>query len=77
MFKALDLRNVDSSEVRFLWEDTAHEAGGILDGALLPAVVGFTEVGCGTEDRIDFPVLKVFMAVVVGDRSPCRLWIPC
>ena len=66
---------MNSSKVGFLRKDTTHEAGGILNGPLLPTVVGFTEVRCGSKNLIDFSVLKVFMAVVVGDRSSRSLGI--
>lgn len=59
-----------------LWEDPSDQSDRILDGALLPAVEGFAEIGFGPQDLVHAYVFDVFFAVVVCDRSAHCFGIP-
>ena len=75
MFKAFDCFGADASEVGFLGEDTTDQTDGVLDGTFFPAVVRFAEVGFGSQDSIDFQVVKILVTVIIGNGSSSVLGI--
>lgn len=62
-------------EVGFLGEVSADEADGVFDGALFPAMKGFTEEGLGSQSGVCDQMIRIFRSVVVGEGEAESLGI--
>ena len=68
----LDLFNVfvlEHIEVDLLWQVTSDETVGVLDGALLPTVVGSAEERTHTQSGVKVAMEGVLQSVIIGDGA--------
>ena len=59
----------NQSKIRLFREKASDQPDGILDGGLLPAMEGITEVELSPQHLVSILVLHVFATIIVGDGA--------